>query len=534
MALRPRATTVPAAISFAPSQEFQGNDGPWSTFVITVGTPAQVFHVLITTAGQETWVPVPEGCLSTDPSDCGALRGALPFDNVPSNGFDVNASSTWEAINLYELGLDSDLNYTGNGEYGFDTVGMQVPNSGGLNLTHQVVAGIATKDFYLGIFPLGPKPTNFTNFDNPQPSYLWTLKNQSYIPSLSWGYTAGAKYRLKQVPGSLTLGGYDSSRFTPNNMTFSFSSDDSKPLTLGLQAITATNTFQGVASLLKSGILTFIDSTVPEIWLPTSACAIFESVFGLEYDANTDRYLVNDTVHANLTSLNPVVTFKLGNSADDTGAGQSIEISLPYGAFDLQADYPIYNSTTNYFPLRRAYNESQYTLGRTFLQEAYVIADYERQNFSVSQCVFLDNNPEKIVSIHSPSTETAKKSGLSTGAKAGIAVGIVVFAIILAGGAFLFFRHRRRNQLKAMAAALAALPIIDKPEMGTEGALTEERFQESQMVEAPAAVPGEMPDTPMSAERMRHELSAEESTYFELPGSRNWERSPELEGDTNK
>ncbi|RDW65184.1 hypothetical protein BP5796_09876 [Coleophoma crateriformis] len=517
IALQPRATTVPAAISFAPSQEFQGNDGPWSTFVITVGTPAQVFHVLITTAGQETWVPVPEGCLSTDPSDCGALHcgeqvGALPFDNVPSNGFDVNASSTWEAINLYELGLDSDLNYTGNGEYGFNTVGMQVPNSGGLNLTHQVVAGIATKDFNLGMFPLGPKPTNFTNFDNPQPSYLWTLKNQSYIPSLSWGYTAGAKYRLKQVPGSLTLGGYDSSRFTPNNMTFSFSSDDSKPLTLGLQAITATNTFQGVVSLLPSGILTFIDSTVPEIWLPTSACTIFETVFGLEYDAHTDRYLVNDTVHANLTSLNPVVTFKLGNSADDTGAGQSIEIS-------------------------RAYNESQDTLGRTFLQEAYVITDYERQNFSVSQCVFLDNNPETVVTIHSPSTETATKSGLSTGAKAGIAVGIVVFAILLVGVAFQFFRRRRQNQLRAMAAALAAVPVLDKPEMGTEGELSEERLRESQMVEAPAAVPGEMPDTPMrpmSAERMRHELSAEESTFFELPGSRNWERSPELESDTWK
>ncbi len=44
-------------------------------------------------------------------------------------------------INLYELGLGSNLNYTGNGEYGFDTVGLQLPNSGGVELKHQIVAG---------------------------------------------------------------------------------------------------------------------------------------------------------------------------------------------------------------------------------------------------------------------------------------------------------------------------------------------------------------------------------------------------------
>jgi hypothetical protein len=170
------------------------------------------------------------------------------------------------------------------------------------------------------------------------------------------------------VPGSLTLGGYDESRFTANNLTFPFSADDSKPLTLGLQAIEATNTFQGVVSLLPQGILTFIDSTVPEIWLPIAACKIFEAAFGLQYDDSTERYLVNETIHANLTAMNPVFTLKLGNDVDTT---DTIVINMPYKAFDLQASWPIYGRTTNYFPLRRADNDTQYTLGRTFLQEAY-------------------------------------------------------------------------------------------------------------------------------------------------------------------
>lgn len=93
MALQPRAMTAPKPFSFAPSQAFEGNDGSWSTFVIRVGTPEQVFHVLISTAGQETWVPVPEGCLPTDPNNCGALRGVEPYLSQPSDGFQVNAVS---------------------------------------------------------------------------------------------------------------------------------------------------------------------------------------------------------------------------------------------------------------------------------------------------------------------------------------------------------------------------------------------------------------------------------------------------------
>ena len=91
MALQLRAPATPSPISFAPSQAWEGNDGPWSTFAIRVGSPEQVFHVLISTAGQETWIPVPEGCLPSDPTDCGAQRGALPFQNQPSRGFQTNA-----------------------------------------------------------------------------------------------------------------------------------------------------------------------------------------------------------------------------------------------------------------------------------------------------------------------------------------------------------------------------------------------------------------------------------------------------------
>ena len=40
----------------------------------------------------------------------------------------------------------------GNGQYGHDIVSLGYPGSGGPTLSNQVVAGIATPDFWLGIF----------------------------------------------------------------------------------------------------------------------------------------------------------------------------------------------------------------------------------------------------------------------------------------------------------------------------------------------------------------------------------------------
>ena len=219
----------------------------------------------------------------------------------------------------------------------------------------------------LGVFGLGQKPTNFSDYNDPQSSYMWSLKNQSLIPSLSFGYSAGAPYRNKGVLGSLTLGGYDAAKFKPNNFTFTFGPDTSASLLVGLQSIQADNTLNGVVSLLPKGILSLVDSTVPEIWLPVEACTMFETSFGIVHDPHTDRYLVNDTIHSQLQNLQPTLTFQLGNAAY---GGESINIVLPYSAFDLQANYPIYPNATNYFPLRRAANDSQYVIGRTFLQES--------------------------------------------------------------------------------------------------------------------------------------------------------------------
>ncbi|KAF2168426.1 hypothetical protein M409DRAFT_65418 [Zasmidium cellare ATCC 36951] len=434
------ASNIPAPISWAPSSFWDGNDGLWNTFVVQVGTPAQDFRVLPSTAGQELWIPVPDGCTSISPDDtgyCGYLRGALPVNGVNSSGFTTDDSSTWTSNGIFELNAqEEDLGYGGNGLYGFDTV-VWGNSSDSPNLTQQVVAGIADPDWWLGQVGLGPKPINFTTFNYPIPSYLSNLVNESTIASHSFAYTAGAHHR-NQSSASLTLGGYDTNRFEAPGISMAMNGDNSRPLQVGVQRILAANTLDGTVNLLPTAIYHFIDSSVPHMWLPDDSIDAFVSAFGLTYDNETDLFLINDTMRSQMLDLNPTITFVLGASTTGS-ATDSVSIELPYAALDLQASYPFYENATNYFPIRRAANDTQYTIGRTFLQEAYLIADFERSNFTVARASFDNMDTTHLVAIQQP-TETATPSptstpeasgGLSGGAIGGIVVGAVAGVAII-------------------------------------------------------------------------------------------------------
>ncbi|KAF2277627.1 acid protease [Westerdykella ornata] len=450
IARRETGAAVPTPYVVPPSKEFDGNDGAWSTFKISVGTPGQDFRVLASTQSGATQVVMPEGCLEGDGVDCPSTRGAEVFNSEKSPGFQLNVSSTWSTIGQYDVETESRLNITVPAIFGYDKVALgPAADRSSLSLDHQVVAGVADLNYYMGHIPLGTQDSSFSSLSQSIDSFLYQLRNQTKIPSLSFAYTAGAKYRLKSVFGSLILGGYDSTRFTPNPnpFSFSFSADPSRLLTVGVESLLASNSLKGTYSLSSSAHFSLLDSTVPHLWLPRPICDNFEQAFGLTYDPTTDLYLVNSSIHAELRSKNPSITIKLVNSLTDTSTNYT-NIVLPYAAFDLQASYPYYSSPTNYFPIRRAANESQYVLGRTLLQEAYLIVDYERANFTIAQAAFPDPLPAaNIVTIHSPSDPSSSSekdaSPLGTAAIAGIAAGGGLLLILIIVGAV--FLHRRRR-----------------------------------------------------------------------------------------
>ena len=292
------------------------------------------------------------------------------------------------------------------------------------------------------------------------------MYNQSTIPSLSWAYSAGAQYQ--DTFGSLTLGGYDTTRFKPNNISFAFGPDFSRDLVVTLQSITYDSI--GSTPLLASSIDIFIDSLVTQMWLPINVCQAFEQAFNLTWNATSQLYLIDDAVHSKLVQQNPTFTFTIAN-----GTGSSTEITFPYAAFDLNISQPLVDSSSRYFPLKQAENSTQYTLGRVFLQEAYVIADYARQNFTVAQALFPPSGmPQNLVAIRAPGdkSQAARESGgggISGGAIGGIVVAAIVILALIAGY-FLWARRRKQRTAKVELPANEAQPEEgEKAEPGPSG-----------------------------------------------------------------
>lgn len=455
-----------------------------------MGTPAQTLRLLPSSSGNAVWPVLPQGCNADDPGNCGDLRGTL---------FLPNSSSTWTYIGLYGLALieEAGLGYSGNAKFGYDNLTLGGPGNGLPALSRQVIEGFASKDFYIGSIGLNPQAVSISTLDNPQPSFLGALTQQNKTPSTSWAYTAGAYYRQPTAFGSLTLGGYDTARFVQNDVSFQFGPDTSRDLIVPIRSITSD-----IASspLLSDVIYAYIDSLVPHIWLPVQVCQAFEEAFGLTYNKTAELYFVNDTLHDKLVSQDPNVTFTLGPALD---GGSTVEIVMQYGSFDLTAAYPIVMNTTRYFPLRQAQNDSQYTLGRAFLQNAYVIADYDRSNFSVSQAVFPNgSNTQQIVAIRRPNDSllVTHHKTLSRNDVVGMAVAAVVSSSIIVAA---MLRHGVRKRFKAQ---------VKEKSSGDKGMNTNEH--EAEGVELENTQKPHYLEMPVIEPR---ELTADEARRLELP-----------------
>ncbi|KAG9185631.1 hypothetical protein G6011_06962 [Alternaria panax] len=540
--LLPGIVSVPAPVTVAPDQNWIGIDGAWNTFTLAVGEPQESVRVYVSTASQQIWAINHMACISntTDPTT-GEMTALNVFDAdcEQSRGFLFNSSNseTWEQKGFYQLWIEKYLGLVGNGLYGFDSVGLGRAGEMGPSVQNTTVGTLVTANFWLGHIGVHSKSTNFSVFDEPIPSYMTTLFKQKSIPSLSFGYTAGAQYRDQTILGSLTLGGYDASRLIPNDLTFIFAPDNERDLVVGVVGITANTTSKGDIDLLKTDDVTmYIDSTIAELYLPVEVCQAFEDAFGLQYDEATDLYLVDDALHQSLLAQNPSVTFTLGQkySTDAT-----LQITLPYAALDLEATPPYrgLKEKTKYFPIRRGGESRQWVLGRTFLQEAYLTVDWERQNFTVSAVDWTFGKAPEVLPIVSPTyavphyTPPPKKP-LSSTAVIGIAVGGGFFvALVVCAIGWWFWRRRQKRKLDAIKAkyeakvAAAAATKMDPPVLEEGQTSTVRSSTEGMTVFPKAELPGgshvhyEMEaQVEGNGSLPVHEADGKERQVYEMPG----------------
>lgn len=192
-----------------------------------------------------------------------------------------------------------------------------------------------------------------------------SLKASGHIPSTSYGYTAGNRYRSEQIRGSLTLGGYDSSLVDHNDLVFPFAKEFGSEVVVDIQAIQALSSTQD-RNLTAKGFNAKIDTTTPFLHLPGEVCDAFEDTFGLTFDESTHLYYFNRSQEASGVSTFPNVVFTLTNSTKEV----QINITFPLQSLNSTTKQFSATNLTQIFPIKRAIDDDHIILGRTFLREA--------------------------------------------------------------------------------------------------------------------------------------------------------------------
>ncbi|KAK8010520.1 eukaryotic aspartyl protease [Apiospora arundinis] len=445
-----------------------GIDGNWSSIGLLVGEPAQQVDVTVNTALSELWVVESSGCDSTNV--CKTARG---------NVFDVGASKSWGALGQYKLGPDI---LAGNGDYAMETIvvydsttKLQTP------LQKQIVAGINDTQYFTGFFGLGITPGKFQDAVALSP-LASLVEKAGVVPSHSYGYTAGAYYGGESgTPISITLGGYDKNRFVPHATNFNLNTErEPEVLVRGINAqVTNLDKAPSKWSSTSRTLLAFnesvkavIDTTTPYLWLPTPVCEHFAEALGLKWNETFGLYMYSN--NGNFDSfLRPDLSFTFTLSSSDNldnfghplDVPGAVNITISANAFAQTLRFPFQNlfsygdAAIPYFPLKRHDNASQAIIGRSFMQETYMITNYEASTFSLHKALFPQNPRQNtsIVTINSDSTSPypgpasqpgSQKEGLGIPQIVGIAVGAFLVGIASLV-TLLCLRRRRRNQMRS-------------------------------------------------------------------------------------
>ncbi|KAF7622427.1 aspartic peptidase domain-containing protein [Aspergillus flavus] len=426
--------------------DWYGNDGTWSAVNIWVGSKLKTVSLFPSTVDTKTWIIGGSGCENSSVADCSKKRGGL---------FNTSESTTWRRQGSHPGSRDPSIEaYSGN-----DTIYVDYRP-----VTEQTIGIINNTDTWVGLLGLGISQSGHNDYFSlnvMETAYI----NDSFAPSGSYGYTAGAYYRLKGAPASLTIGGVDRARFYNNSAKFHLSRNAAPVVSLNTISISSGTEPDDKIHIddhiipLKPGGGTYftLDSSTSYLWLPSDAFDTFGEAFNLTYDDSLDFYTYgNDTsLRERLLAMNISITLSISDLPDSS---QSVNITIPFQAFDHSLTYsypglPSNHSDTPlpYLPVKRANTNDEQRIGRVFFQEAYLAVDYERGQFSLYQAKFGPNiiaSDTDIVTIDSYLNKAFgdlldEKSGLSTAAKAGIGVGTGTGAILIIAAAYIFIRKRR-------------------------------------------------------------------------------------------
>ena len=218
---------------------------------------------------------------------------------------------------------------------------------------------------------------------------------------------------------------------------------------------------------LDESVDALVDTTTPHLWLPPAVCDRFAQAFSLTWNSELGYYLFGSSKTESQSIYNEFkknsnVAFKFtlsdyNNNDLFDNERQVVNVTVPLAAFTSLLRYPLANleygdESLPYFMLKRAEsNNSKVILGRSFMQETYLRANYDPPRFSVHQAKF-PTEPEdtKLVTLENQEFPLAEDDeDQSSGSLSASALAGIVFAVCASLTVFVAIWYCRRRKRKA-------------------------------------------------------------------------------------
>lgn len=411
---------------------------------VSLGTPGQNFRLHINTGASDMWVNTANSTLCSTNNNCGN-----------SGTYSANRSSTYKYVNGA-----FNISYTDGegaaGDHATDTlsIGGQVIRDMQFGIAYTSTArdallgiGYAANEVQVASFGLAPYenlPQRLVKDGkiNSNAYSLWLNDLAASSGTILFGGVDTAKYtgRLQSIPIIPTQGVY-------------------REFNIALTAVGQNGTYdlmnnRNIAALLESGTsLTYLPENI--------TTTLFQRL-NARYSSSNGAAIVNCT----LPSQAGTIDFSFSG----------VNISVPLQQLVIPAGESR-GQPVCILGIAPVQGNNVVTLGDSFLRAAYVVYDLDNNEISLAQTKY-NVTTEKIVEIArgsngvptsvfetATSVPTARGSGasgsatstptgtdggepskgLSTGAKAGIGVGVVVGVAVLVGAALLLIKRRRKS-----------------------------------------------------------------------------------------
>ncbi|KAF9777458.1 hypothetical protein IL306_004425 [Fusarium sp. DS 682] len=377
--------------------------------------------------------------------------------------------------------------------------------------------GGQTSPFFAGCLSLGGRRATKQTFsqDNAPPI------NASLVPGWFWEHewTRSNSFGMHigsvqpDIPGSLWFGGYDQNRVIGEVLNMNGGPRDGITLRdIGIDVVGSKSPFEfnskdGLLangnSSIGSSLKVLVDGCSPYFTLPKSTCDSIATYLPVKFNEDLGLYLwdtKSDKYKEIINSTSALSFSFISNSNTDP-----VKIRVPFMHLNLTLSAPLTDNPTPYFPCHSNGN-GQYVLGRAFLQDAFVGANWHPDidtwwlaqapgpdiqatpniitigekdktvtkggnDWKVSWSgVWDDQEAPSSAPTPTPTMDKTDKEGegegendkavMSVGAKAGIGIGIAVAVLAAGVVAFLFWR-RRRNRAQPQEAATQPVETVD-------------------------------------------------------------------------